>query len=118
MMMTNDRVPYGPCVHFRPGKTLPRYVVFSSGMSPRFWNAGVATTSLAPCAAGKLSIAKPGAAGGGVNATATEVTTSRATASSGALSRTVRPKCILLSSRLISGRIVRLAVAPPAVVRL
>src|ERR1700761_8196875 len=67
MITTKELVPEGPFDQARPGKTLPRYWVFSSGMSPPSLNAGDDTLSVLPPLAGKVVSASPGlaAAGGG-----------------------------------------------------
>ncbi len=69
MMTAYDFVPDGPAVHDSPGKMLPRYCVFSNGMSPPALKAGVVTVNFAPPLAGTVtdasSAAPTSAAGGG-----------------------------------------------------
>ena len=48
------RAPAGPALQVRPGKTLPRYWVFSKGMSPPGWKAGLKTSSGALLLAGTI----------------------------------------------------------------
>src|SRR5688572_20289447 len=57
MINTYAFVSGGPAVHDSPGKTLPRYIVFSNGMSPPGANAGDVTVSFAVALAGSVTIA-------------------------------------------------------------